>query len=54
MDRSVTQELDRSLRSTLKVLSQDQNGVDPRPAQVVRDITGSVDAVERAGALSAQ
>ncbi|WP_158811621.1 hypothetical protein [Beijerinckia sp. L45] len=50
INRSVVQELDRSLRDTLKVFSQNRNA-EQNPAEVARDITGSVDAVERAASL---
>jgi septal ring factor EnvC (AmiA/AmiB activator) len=50
INRSVVQELDRSLRDTLKVFSQNRSA-EQNPAEVARDITGSVDAVERAASL---
>jgi uncharacterized membrane protein YqiK len=51
INRSVVQELDRSLRDTLKVFSNSQNNAENRPTELARDITGSVDAVERAANL---
>jgi predicted transcriptional regulator len=51
INRSVVQELDRSLRDTLAVFGQTQASVDPKPNDLLRDITGSVDAVERAASL---
>jgi chromosome segregation ATPase len=51
INRSVVQELDRSLRDTLKVFSQSQSNAEERPVEVSRDISGSVDAVERAANL---
>jgi chromosome segregation ATPase len=51
INRSVVQELDRSLRDTLKVFSQSHNNVDHKQVGPARDIAGSVDAVERAATL---
>lgn len=51
INRSVVQELDRSLRDTLKVFSQSHNNVDHKQAEPARDIAGSVNAVERAATL---
>jgi septal ring factor EnvC (AmiA/AmiB activator) len=51
INRSVVQELDRSLRDTLKVFGQSHNNLDHKQVEPARDIAGSVDAVERAATL---
>lgn len=51
INRSVVQDLDRSLRDTLKVFGQSQSNGEQHAIEVSRDISGSVDAVERAANL---
>lgn len=53
INRSVVQELDRSLRDTLQVFGQSRSNAEDKPAESARDISGSVDAVERAATLIA-